>query len=401
MNILFFYNSSLDPITGGIGRVSTVLAKYFDSKGNNTFFLSRINTTKNNNDRQDYLVDQEKYFTDKNCEFLKSYLLKNKIDIIINQSGMSNIASQFIFQAKELDIPIISVIHNTLIGSIKNFSSAYYDRFSKLNLQFLLKYTDSKYIKKIILFLYKLKYREHYQELVNKSDKVVLLSNSFVSELEFFVGDGYREKIAAISNPISFDVDNCSIDINKKEKEILYVGVVNFSQKRVDLLIEIWNNLCDDYSDWKLRIVGGGPGLCEAKNLANELNLKNIFFEGFQDPKSYYENASIFCMTSSFEGFGIVLVEAMQYGVVPVAFNSFASVTDIIDSETSGLLIPTFDIEKYKNKLRKLIENEEYRYKLANNALDKSSEFSIKKIGDQWLNLFKSLGSLTNVVKSK
>lgn len=391
MNILFFYNSSLDPLTGGIGRVSTVLAKYFDSAKNNTFFLSRICTTEQNNKRQEYLIDQEKYFTEKNCEFLESYLLENEIDIIINQCGMSNVASEFIFQAAKFDIPIISVIHNTLIGSIKNFSSAYYDRFSKYNLQFLLKYANNKYIKAIILYLYKLKYKNHYQELVKKSDRVVLLSNNFVPELEFFVGNEYREKITSISNPLSFDVDSSLINISNKKKEILYVGVVNFSQKRVDILLKIWNKVYRDYPDWKLRIVGGGRGLGEAKNLADDLNLKNISFEGFQDPKSYYKNASIFCMTSSYEGFGIVLVEAMQYGLVPIAFNSFASVTDIIDPEVNGILISPFDIDEYANRLIELIEDKEYRTKLSNKSLNKTNKFSIEKIGEKWLNLIKEL----------
>lgn len=391
MNILFFYNSSLDPLTGGIGRVSTGLAKYFENNGNNTFFLSRKNTSENNNKRQEYLVDQEKYFTDNNCDFLKSYLLENEIDIIVNQSGMSNIASEFIFQAKKFDIPVISVIHNALISSIKNFDSAYHNKFSKYNLQFLLKYTKNKYIKKIILYFYKLKYKKHYQELIKKSNRIVLLSDNLISELEFFVGDRYRKKIKVISNPLSFDVDSSLIDINNKEKEILYVGVVNFSLKRVDLLLKIWNKVYKDYPNWKMRIVGGGPNLNKAKNLACDLNLKNIYFEGFQDPKPYYENASIFCMTSSSEGFGIVLVEAMQYGLVPMAFNSFATVTDIIDSGKNGVLISPFNINEYANKLKKLIEEKNYRNKLAKNAIDKSRQFSIEIIGEKWMRLFKEL----------
>ena len=105
--------------------------------------------------------------------------------------------------------------------------------------------------------------------------------------------------------------------------------------------------MCHKYEDWSLIIVGGGRQLDEMRQLAANLKLVNVKFEGFQDPKSYYERASIFCMTSSYEGFGIVLVEAMQYGVVPMAFNSYISVTDIIENGVMVFLIEPFDIDAY------------------------------------------------------
>ncbi len=53
------------------------------------------------------------------------------------------------------------------------------------------------------------------------------------------------------------------------------------------------------------------------KEMAHKLNLKNISFEGFQEPEPYYARSSLFCLTSTFEGFGLVLAEAMQHGCVP------------------------------------------------------------------------------------
>lgn len=63
------------------------------------------------------------------------------------------------------------------------------------------------------------------------------------------------------------------------------------------------------------------PGIL--KEMAHKLNLKNISFEGFQEPEPYYARSSLFCLTSTFEGFGLVLAEAMQHGCVPLAFDSY------------------------------------------------------------------------------
>lgn len=62
--------------------------------------------------------------------------------------------------------------------------------------------------------------------------------------------------------------------------------------------------------DWHLDIVGDGPDAAALKELAERLRLSNVSFEGFRNPAPYYRRASIFCMTSTFEGFGLVLPEA-------------------------------------------------------------------------------------------
>lgn len=59
--------------------------------------------------------------------------------------------------------------------------------------------------------------------------------------------------------------------------------------------------------------------------------MERVVFTGWQDPESFYRDASILCLTSDFEGWGMVLTEAMTFGAVPVAFNSYAAITDIID----------------------------------------------------------------------
>ena len=114
-------------------------------------------------------------------------------------------------------------------------------------------------------------------------------------------------------------------------------------------------------------------------------------FEGFQKPDGYYDKAKIFCMASAFEGFGLVLVEAMSYGVVPMAFNSFSNCSDIIDDDKNGILVTPFSINEYRKKIIELIENDEKWMKMSTCSINKSKEYSIECIGAKWLDLFYSL----------
>ena len=80
--------------------------------------------------------------------------------------------------------------------------------------------------------------------------------------------------------------------------------------KNPDLIIRIWNKIAKDYQDWKVLFIGGGPMIDYCKNQFRCLN--NIEFLGQRDPEEFYKKASILCMASNNEGWGMVLVEAMS-----------------------------------------------------------------------------------------
>ena len=91
-------------------------------------------------------------------------------------------------------------------------------------------------------------------------------------------------------------------------------------------------------------------------------NMERVNFVGFSDPVPYYKESAIFCMTSNFEGFPMVLPEAMSFGVVPLAFDSFPAVSDIIIDNKNGFLIPPFSIKQYVKKIEILINNARTQY---------------------------------------
>jgi glycosyltransferase involved in cell wall biosynthesis len=391
MNILFLYNGPVEPVKGGIERVTAVLASYFETKGHRIYFLGLKRSDSSKDNRQYYLPDSSAVNKKANARHFRLFLKEKNIDIVINQGGLDPKCSELAYHCRDMYIILISVIHNSLLASIENFSSAYAGRFQKLKLKWLLPLTDYLWVKNILLCLYWLKYEKHYKTLCKKSNKVILLSEKFKKELDFFTGNRLQKNVIGISNPVSFSPAIGDNNPQSRKKELLYVGRIDFSQKRVDLLLIIWGNLYRQFPGWLLRIVGGGEQLPEAMRLSSQLGLENVYFEGFQDPRKYYKNASLFCMTSSYEGFGIVLVEAMQYGVVPLAFNSYLSVTDIIDDQINGILISPFDTAMYVSCLTQLMENETLREEYSREAVKKSKEFSIEKIGGIWCSLFNDL----------
>lgn len=392
MTVLFVYPNEILPERGGVQRVTSVLADYFEANGVDVFYLSfnRTSCEGTVSHRQYYFPNNE-VTCEGNTSFFLDFLKLNDIEIVINQAGIDPHVSRLVYVAKNINVKIISVINNSIMSGIINFSSLYKRRARRYGLGFLLPLTDISFVNFWLRYLYKLKYRIHYKELCLISDKVVILSDSFREELSFMVGGTCRDTVLTMPNPLAFSPK--AINLKDKENELLFVGRVNCPFKQVDVLLKIWSSLHERFPDWTLKIVGGDGG-GELTSLSNTLGLKNVSFEGFQDPTPFYSSASIFCLTSSSESFGLVLIEAMRFGVVPFAFSSYDSVTDIIDSRNVGVLIEPFDCKQYSAELSKLMLDRLRREEMAIMAQQKSFEYSVDVVGGKWLNLFTDLGVL-------
>lgn len=93
-------------------------------------------------------------------------------------------------------------------------------------------------------------------------------------------------------------------------------------------------------------------------------------------------------MTSDYEGFGLVLLEAMTYGVVPIVYNSFDSLSDVVNDGVCGLISNKvngqFDLNDFVEKLTSLMNSKEKRNVMSENAKRQVEKFSPSKIGDLW-----------------
>jgi glycosyltransferase involved in cell wall biosynthesis len=146
------------------------------------------------------------------------------------------------------------------------------------------------------------------------------------------------------------------------------------------------------HKDWKLIVCGSG-NTEYFKKFCIKYRIGNVEFPGFVNMEEYYTKASILCNTSVAEGWGLVLVEAIQYGCTPLAFDSYASVHDIIESGNNGYIVPAFNENEYARKLALLMSDENLRQKMSSNGRESINRFNPKDIAQQWVVLFKKLMS--------
>ena len=154
-------------------------------------------------------------------------------------------------------------------------------------------------------------------------------------------------------------------------------------------------DLEERFPDWRLTIVGDGEDRENLENHVRCLGLKRVSFEGFQKPIDYYKRASLLLLTSDFEGFPLVLAECMSFGVIPVVYNSYAAVGDIISDGKDGIVIPFF-AEGYKadiaaQMVAKIIKDDSYRNDMALAAIEKSKNYSVDEIYNRWMEILTSL----------
>lgn len=139
-------------------------------------------------------------------------------------------------------------------------------------------------------------------------------------------------------------------------------------------------------------MLGEGEDKTYVESYINENHLQNIRIDApTTEVAHYYEESAILMMTSIFEGFPLVLAEAMSRGCVPIAFDSFSSIHDIIDPNVNGVLVTQFNVAEYVTKLKALVQDKEQLQRLAQNAIKTVDRFDLDAIGSQWVEMFNHL----------
>jgi glycosyltransferase involved in cell wall biosynthesis len=217
----------------------------------------------------------------------------------------------------------------------------------------------------------------------------MVLSEAYLPLLRNFIHVGNSNKQGVLVNPITIDVKGYSYCRQEKQKEIVFCGRVDFNQKRVHRLIEVWSFLETKFPDWQLTIVGDGDAKKDLENQVNLMKLKSVRFEGFRKPLKYYRRASILALTSEYEGFPLVLAECMSFGVVPCVYDSFAAVHDIIEDDVNGLIIEKengyFSAEKMAMRLAEIMSDEQKLDMIAQKSIETSKRYSIDSVYEQWM----------------
>ena len=145
--------------------------------------------------------------------------------------------------------------------------------------------------------------------------------------------------------------------------------------------------------DWTLEIVGD-DGRDEARlhELKQQLNLKRVFLHlATKDVNSKYEEASIYALSSRFEGFPMVLLEAASMSLPIVAFDCKTGPNEIIYDGENGFLVKPENVEQFADKLMILMKNDEMRAEMGHKAYESSKLFTIDKIVERWMDLLEKL----------
>jgi glycosyltransferase involved in cell wall biosynthesis len=168
------------------------------------------------------------------------------------------------------------------------------------------------------------------------------------------------------------------------EKTVLAAGRFAY-QKGFDLLLPAWAQIAADHPDWRLRLCGSGNLKKPLRAQIKELGLTDsVSFEGPADMAKAMADASIFALSSRFEGFPLILLEAMSKGMAVVSFDCPTGPGEIIDDHRNGLLVPALDVDGFAAALRELIEDEDLRRTCGAAAVATADAYTMEAIGPRW-----------------
>lgn len=223
------------------------------------------------------------------------------------------------------------------------------------------------------------------ERIVRRFDKFVVLTNE---------DKGYWGGLPNIEV-----IPNAAIHVSKnysevKNKRVIAVGRLDY-QKGFDRLIQAWKLVqhTGRFSDWKLDIFGQGEWREMLQQMIDKQGLQNTV--KINPPTNAilneYVHSSLLVMSSNYEGFGMVLVEAMSCGVPVISFDCKCGPKDIIQTGINGLLVPNGDIQALADAMMKVMENEAYRKMLSLNARKVVDTYSEQAVMSQWIRLFTSI----------
>lgn len=293
----------------------------------------------------------------------KQHLFKKKLT-----ADLLRIHPDFTISTLRREINFLTQVNDgsRKIGEL-HVNRANYRNFDKKNTNFVKNIFAKYWMKNLVSDLKRL-------------DKMVVLTDSALNDWPEI------SNIIKIPDALPFKLDaKCDLSA----KRLVSIGRYAYD-KGNDLLLQVWSIIEKQFPDWTLDIYGNG-NIEPYKEQMISLGLdpqRCHLYGAITDVIKEYMSSSIFVFPSRFEGFGLVLIEAMACGVPVVSFDCENGPRSIITDQVDGFLIPPFDVKTFAEKVMLLMQNEQLRRLMGNNAFKAALQYDIDKIGLQWKQLF-------------
>lgn len=389
MNLLFLLG--VYPDYGGVEKVTTILSNEFAKRGYGISIVSfeqpKLHIAEEELDKRIILfkLDKPVYCSD-NVKRLNKIITEHCVDVIINQWVVPYYVTRLCRHAmRGTSCKLVSVHHNLpdTNARIKDVEIAIEQNPNK------------RWLLEIKLLVVRTVSRLSLRYAYDKCDRFVVLAPSFISVLGKFIKKRHLNKAVNIFNTIT--IDEVESICTNKQKEILFVGRIEDNQKRTQRIVDVWKLLEPNFSDWKMTIVGDGPNRCDLQRRIEEEKLKNIKIVGFQNPVRYFDRASLLILVSEYEGFGLVVVEAMSRGAVPVVLGSYSAIYDMVEDGHGAFISPyPFDSNKFAEKLQMLMNDDNLLRRMEKEAVNSTKIFGRNAIVAEWEKLLSDIKSDVN-----
>jgi len=192
--------------------------------------------------------------------------------------------------------------------------------------------------------------------------------------------------VSVIPDPLSFVPTQQS---SLTEKRVIAVGRYVY-QKGFDLLLQAWALVEKQYPDWQLAVFGDGDRISYEQQMKDlGINENHCHLNGpTTNIQQEYANSSVFVFSSRFEGFGMVLVEAMACGLPVVSFACPCGPKDIVLDGEDGLLVENGNVEALASAMSRLMSDEALRLSMSQAGKQNVQRFSIEQIAERWKAVF-------------
>lgn len=376
---------------GGAERVSLTTAELFASWGIKSYFIGA------QHNREQFIVpetlgatihclpDEQNFHTENNKEALRRYIDEEGISIafvcyldgsfFVNRIGAQR--CKFVYWCHAM--PYWEYTYSVEAGeegaklSIRRWID-WYVKGKKWQVKSpkALEAVKTNYLRDIEIF-------DRYIVLCPEYKEELITSLSLSPELS--------ERLVSMFNTITIEE---SPQLAKK-KEIALVGRIEVVQKRFERMLYIWKEVMDRLPDWTLRIYGAGHDVWLLHKLVKKLKLKRVEYCGYvTDLGKIYNDSAVVCLTSTFEGWPMVLSEAQNNGCIPVSFDCCAGVINLLN-DGAGCLVPSYELPRYAEQLYELCSNEQLRASMQKRCLEKRLKYHPNINDEAWRQLFDAL----------